>query len=311
MADSPKLVLDSPDIGTGRIAGAKAATLARLAAADIPVPEFFVVTSPAFAEHLLANGLQWPPTGSPESLRDQILQAPLPEPVAHAIDSALARLAGPEKGSKVAVRSSGAEEDSAQSSFAGQFASLLAVDPDGIFDAVKQCWASYLSESSIAYRRSRGLSLGAEPGLAVMVQSQVFSRAAGVLFTIHPMEPAGDTAYLEANFGTGESVAASLATPDAMTISRSTGKVVRKRVGSKRRMTTVSPGSSGTRVVEVDESMRRTAVLSDDEAESVYRAGRRIEELLGSPQDVEWALDSDQLWILQSRPITVLTPAND
>jgi pyruvate,water dikinase len=256
--------------------------------------------------HLRANQITWPPsdTASPASLGEEIVEAPVPPAVSHAIDSALQRLSGPVGLSALAVRSSGAEENSAQSSFAGQFTSLLAVDPTDVLESVKSCWASYLSSRSLAYRRMRGIPFGGEPAFAVIVQVQVFSRSAGVLFTVHPMDPEGEVAYLEANFGTGESVAGSLATPDGLTISRSTGKVVQRRTGTKRRMTTVSRSSPGSRLVAVAASMQRAPAVTDSEAEAIFRTGRRIEELQGFPQDVEWALEDERLWILQARPIT-------
>ncbi len=46
--------------------GGKAASLARLVAAGIPVPDFFVVTSAAFEHHLAVNSLIWPASDDPE-----------------------------------------------------------------------------------------------------------------------------------------------------------------------------------------------------------------------------------------------------
>jgi phosphoenolpyruvate synthase/pyruvate phosphate dikinase len=287
--------------------GGKAAALARLVYVGLPVPQFLVVTSQVLVEHLSLNGIDWPGSSrSAESLREQILRAPVPDEVGPFILAAVEVLIEPGGHSKVAVRSSGAEEDSASSSFAGQFTSLLSVDPSDLLEAVKACWASYLSDRSMSYRASRGIPIGDLPGFAVIVQTQIFSLKAGVLFTVHPLDPDGDSAYLEANFGTGESVVGSLATPDGMTISRSSGKVVERSIGTKRRMTSVSPNSQGSRLLEVEASLQRSPVLSDDEAEEVFEMGRRIEELQGSPQDIEWAFDSRGLWILQSRPATGL-----
>jgi phosphoenolpyruvate synthase/pyruvate phosphate dikinase len=307
MEDVLELVLDrTRSLDAASVVGAKGATLARLIDAGIPVPDFFVVSSRAFACHLRQNRLAWPPSesDSPETLRAQISEAPVPEPVARAVDSALGGLMLAGRPSPLAVRSSAAEEDSAQSSFAGQFISLLAVDPQEVLEAVKKIWASYLSDRSISYRLRRGIPFTGDPGFAVIVQTQVFPRVAGVLFTIHPLAPEGETAYLEANFGTGESVAGSLATPDGFTISRSTGAVVDRRIGTKRRMTVVDPGAWGSRVVDVKESMRDEPAITGSEAEEVFRAGKAIEHLLGHPQDVEWAFEGEKLWILQARPVT-------
>ncbi len=169
---------------------------------------------------------------------------------------------------------------------------------------MKECWASYLSERSIRYRAGGGIPFGAVPGLGVILQVQVLSRKAGVLFTEHPLDPGGGTAYIEANFGTGESVVGGLATPDAITVARSTGDVVEARIATKRRMTSVSLESKGTALVDVEDDRRNAPVLTDLEAQAILQLGLRIEQLLGAPQDIEWAKDAERLWILQARPIT-------
>jgi len=165
---------------------------------------------------------------------------------------------------------------------------------------------SYLSDRSLRYRAGRGIPLGPVPSFGVIVQVQVFSQKAGVLFTVHPLEPSGGTCYIEANFGTGESVVGGLTTPDAVTVSRSNADVVEIHVATKRRMTSVSPESGGSRIVELADGRKDAPVLTGLEAQRIARMGLRIEDLLSGPQDVEWAFDSDGLWILQSRPITGL-----
>jgi phosphoenolpyruvate synthase/pyruvate phosphate dikinase len=292
--------------------GAKAATLARLAREGIPVPAFHVVASGAFNLHLADNGIAWPAPEEPltdpgplAALREDIRAAPMPEAITRQVLEAYDRLRSTSGHDSVAVRSSGNEEDSASASFAGQFASILGVaGPVELLDAVKECWASCLSDRSLRYRASRGASLGPAPSFGVIVQVQVFPDKAGVLFTVHPMDPQSGSSYIEANFGTGESVTGGLATPDAVAVSRSSGTVTEERIATKRRMTVVSPGSNGSRVVEVDDARKRSPALTHSEATGIVQTGLRIEALLGGPQDVEWAIDPGGLWVLQSRPIT-------
>jgi pyruvate,water dikinase len=296
--------------------GPKAATLARLADEGLPVPEFFVVPSTALSLHLEANGIAWPgsreATAESERLGEELRAAPVPTTVTTPVLDAYDRLCLASGHSTVAVRSSGAEEDSASASFAGQFASVLGVQGnDALLEALKECWASCLSPKSLGYRAQRGIANGGEPRLAVIVQVQVFSKKSGVLFTVHPLEPRSDTACIEANFGTGDSVAGGLATPDTLTISRSDASVVEAHIGTKHRMTSVSPESKGTALLEVEEPERASAVLSDAEARELLQCGLRIEQFMGGPQDIEWAYDERRLWILQARPITALSSSED
>jgi pyruvate,water dikinase len=310
-------VLDQQESRTAPVGsvGAKAATLARLAYEGVPVPEFFVVPSTALSIHLEANGIVWPGSedaadGS-EALGNELRAAPVPATVSRPVLDAYDRLCVTSGRPMVAVRSSGAEEDSAGASFAGQFASVLGVQGHAaLLEALKACWASYLSPKSLRYRAQRGFVIGPEPHLAVIVQVQVFSMKSGVLFTVHPLEPRRDTACIEANFGTGDSVAGGLATPDTLTVSRSDGEVVETHIGTKHRMTSVS-SEKGTAVVEVEDSKGTSAVLTDAEARELLRLGLRIEQLLGGPQDIEWAYEDGRLWILQARPITALSSNGD
>jgi pyruvate,water dikinase len=209
---------------------------------------------------------------------------------------------------RVAVRSSGGEEDSPTASFAGQFTSVLNLEGHAVLGAVQKCWASYVSDRSIQYRAAKGIALPGSPSFGVIVQTQVFSREAGIMFTVHPLDPGGDVGYVEANFGTGESVVGGLATPDAAVFSRSSGDIVATVTATKRRMTTASPAAMGTQVSDVGESQRRAPVLTEGQVREIAAMGMRIEELMDEPQDIEWAFDSQQLWILQTRPITALAP---
>jgi pyruvate,water dikinase len=304
-------VLDQQESRTAPLGsvGAKAATLARLAHEGIPVPGFFVVPSTALSLHLETNGIAWP--GSSEGLGQELRSAPVPATISRTVLDAYDRLGPPGGLPTVAVRSSGAEEDSAGASFAGQFTSVLGVQGhEALLEALKECWASYLSPKSLRYRAERGIDIGPDPRLAVIVQVQVFSVKSGVLFTVHPLEPRSDTACIEANFGTGESVVGGLATPDTLTISRSDGEVVEAHIGTKHQMTSVG-SERGTALLDVEDPKRTSAVLTDAEARELLRLGIRIEQLLGGPQDIEWAYDERRLWILQARPITALSSNGD
>ncbi|MGQ0678607.1 MAG: PEP/pyruvate-binding domain-containing protein [Actinomycetota bacterium] len=275
-----------------RTVGGKAANLARLSALGLPVPDFFVLRSEALEAALTAAGLTWsPPPAASIKVPDQVAGT-----VLEAYDKLVAGGAP-----HVSVRSSDGDEDGQNNSFAGQFNSFLGIWRSGLLDAVAQCWRSAYSEQALAYRTARKLPDKRSPAFGVIVQRQVFSVKAGVMFTVHPLEP--DCAYIEANFGTGESVAGSLVTPDGIALDRASGAVVETLIADKRRMTQVRPAAQGSTLIDVDDRVRKSAVLTGKEASSLFRIGRRIEELFGRPQDIEWAIDPAGIWILQTRPI--------
>jgi pyruvate,water dikinase len=292
--------------------GAKASRLARIAGEGFPVPSFFVVPSRVFSDHLRDNGISWPTVvddvdeGGWSSLRKQITASAIGAVVSREILEAYEELCGANRHGRVAVRSSGGEEDSASASFAGQFSSFLNLQGPAVLEAITACWASYISDRSMQYRAANGIALPPSPSFGVIIESQVFAQKAGIMFTVHPLDHDGDLGYVEANFGTGESVVGGLATPDAVVFDRSSGDVVETMRGTKRRMTTASLDTHGTQVVDLEEPQRRSPVLDEREVLEISRIGLRLEQLLGSPQDIEWAYDSEQLWILQARPITAL-----
>ena len=290
--------------------GGKAANLARVAAAGIPVPAFFVVSSELFTHFLHENGIPWPSGSEGDNgeqwalLRQKIATGFLGDAVSQPILDAHADLRRTTGHGRVAVRSSAGEEDSVVASFAGQFRSFLNRDRASLLDGVQDCWASYVSDGAMEYRAARGIPMPASPAMGVVVQTQIFSRKAGVVFTAHPLEPSGGLGYVEANYGTGESVVGGLVTPDAAVFVRATGEIAHFTIASKRRMTTVSPQAEGTAVTDIEESERRSRVLDDRELREITEMAMRIEGLMGAPQDIEWAYDAEQLWILQTRPIT-------
>jgi len=259
--------LDDPAARDVRLSGGKAAALAALVAADFPIPEGFVITT--LAEPDLIAGL-----------------------------AALEKRIGPD--AVLAVRSSGYAEDSADSSFAGQFETVLAVK--GAFEvsnAVARCFASFSNSRSGAYRENRQAS---GQGGAVIVQRLVEADAAGVAFTLDPLTGARDLVVIEANFGLGDSVVGGHVNPDGFTVTKRAGEIVLRRIGDKRVRSVVA--SSGSRLEPLPEHLSRQPSLSDEAIRTVADVARRVEEHHGGPVDIEWAWENGRVWVLQSRPVT-------
>ncbi len=179
--------------------GGKGASLARLMAAGLPVPDGFVVTVAAFRAYTGAGSM--------------------PEVVAAEIQAAYRALGAP----PVAVRSSATTEDAADASYAGQHDSFLDVaGPGEVLTAVERCWASLHTERAAAYRARHG---GNEAGLAVVVQRMVDADAAGVLFTADPVTGDDSVIAINAAWGLGEVLVGGEVTPDAWVVERTTGRV--------------------------------------------------------------------------------------
>ena len=306
------MALDDPGAVPG-VAGGKGASLARLARAGFRVSPGFHVTTSAYLDFIGRGGLRESVLGAVSAvdvsdaatfgaaaarIGDLFAGQPVPAPAAAAIAGAYACFGGDVP---VAVRSSATVEDLPGMSAAGQHDTYLNVRGEAaVLDAVKRCWASLWSARAIGYRARCGV----EPGgvsIAVVVQRLVPAEAAGVMFTIDPLDGAREV-VISANWGLGESVVAGEVTPDVAVVDRASGTLVSYQVGSKEMMT-VADGV-GTRAAGTPAGLRSAAVLSPAQAGELARVGLAIEKLYDEPVDVEWVLAAGELSVVQARPVT-------
>ncbi len=291
--------------------GPKAARLSQLSAAGFAVPPGFAITGDVLPHFLAANGSAdaaaellgeidaCPPAElgtRPARLRDLIAAGQMPDDVCEALRQALAALGN----EPVALRSSSTLEDRADLSFAGQHDSFLNLRSlEACIDALKGVWASLYSDRAIGYLRA--LDMSAQPlRMGVVIQVMVPARTAGVAFTVHPLSGDYEQVYVSAALGLGEGTVSGQVAADEVVIARTSGAVLSYEAGGQSEQI-VAGEDGGTEAVSVDGSGR---ALSDEEAGRVARLALSVEEGLGGdPQDVEWALVDDQLYLLQARPL--------
>lgn len=227
--------------------------------------------------------------------------APLGERVTEAIALAYAQVGG----GLVAVRSSGAQEDGTEHSFAGQFDSFLNVRGlDQVAAHVRRCWASGFSERSLWYRARHRLPL--DPGgVAVVVQRMVPAERSGVLFTADPVTGRGDRHVVSAVHGLGEGLVSGAVDADTVVMDAATGEPLTTVTGEKRERYDAGAGP-GCVVSPVAPEDRGALSLTAGDLARLHRVGVRATAHCGTPQDIEWAIADGTLWILQSRPVTAL-----
>ena len=276
-------------------AGGKGASLARMSTLGLPVPPGFVVP----AECLVAS------FGD----RGEALRAALPdarrahEIVAGAepppeIADAYARLGDDPP---VAVRSSACAEDSETASYAGQQETFLHVrGADAVRERVRDCWASFFSERALFYRQ-RKWSLD-DLGMAVVVQRMVEADVAGVLFTCDPVQRRRDRMVVEAVLGLGEAAVSGQVTPDHYVLKRD-GAVKRAQVAVQP-FAIVPRADGGTEERALDPDEGGAQKLGEETLRELARIGEDLERRLGRPQDIEWAMQGGELYVLQARPVT-------
>ena len=272
-AIAPQIVwFEDPGADDRARVGGKAAALARVAR-DYAVPPGFTVVGAAGDEQVLA-----------------------------AYTRLAERLGRPD--AAVAVRSSAADEDGAETSFAGQHETYLGVrGGDELLEAIAAARASAHSERALAYRAANRLRAPAAP-LPILVQALVQADAAAVVFSANPVTGREDEVLINAAWGLGESIVGGTVTPDSFTVDARTLEVVERRLAEKRRMTVQIPG--GSREVDVPAPLRRLPSIDDGQARAAAALALELERAFGHPVDLEVAWTGTELHLLQTRPITTL-----
>lgn len=306
------LILESSPAEGLALAGGKAAQLARLAEHGFNVPPWFCLGADAMEAFLRANHLAPEPPASGDldpfarELEDAFVAAEMPGDLRDLIASQLSAMGLANH--PVAVRSSGLDEDSAEHSFAGQYSTYLhQVGIDAVVEAVKRCWASAWSARVVSYRAQRGLSSrGVRMG--VIVQKMIDADTAGVAFSRNPARPLDrDHLVISAVIGLGEGLVSGELDADHLEVERAGLAISSSTIVSKVDALRAAPGG-GTHKVAVPQERAKSPALSDFEVRAVAKLCLECESKAGVPQDIEWAYEGRELYLLQSRPITSLPP---
>jgi pyruvate,water dikinase len=274
---------DEPACRDSRQFGGKAAGLADLAAGGLPVPPGFAVGVEAFRAYRAGTGSVPEPVAAEIRARYRQL----------CVDSGIADLS-------VAVRSSATAEDSAAASFAGGFETWVDISgSEDVLEHVRRCWDSVSADRVVGYARAKGVR-PVDVEMAVVVQKTVRARAAGVLFTVSPVTGDRSRIVIEASWGLGLAVVGGAVTPDRWVVDK-VGLTVAECTPGDKRVEYVY----GDRPVAVHPVRWAQLCLDDDQVLALAKLGKEIERRQGGPQDIEFAVDGDDLVLLQCRPETV------
>ncbi|HEU5320586.1 MAG TPA: PEP/pyruvate-binding domain-containing protein, partial [Methylomirabilota bacterium] len=252
---SPDVATDLADAGaaTADRVGPKAATLARLRRAGLPVPEGVCLTAEAYRRQLALAGLvdtaaqvaaaEAPARRLALAVRLGLTRAALDPAVEAALDAAWERLAGG-GAAALAVRSSALCEDAARASFAGQFDTFLGVaEPADLRTAVRAGWASLWSTRALRYMRACDVD-PARTAMPVLLQRMVAAEAAGGAFSLTP----DDQLVLTGTWGLGSAVAQGEVVPDRWLLRRD-ASVAAVEPGRKEHLVTAAEAGTRWRAV--------------------------------------------------------------
>ena len=299
-------------------AGGKGSSLARLAAAGLPVPRGFVVTTDAYRafhdaaaldQHIdaLRSLAARPPLAAVKEASAGLLAAlegaELPKGTRAAVEAAFAELvAQTSAGATFAVRSSAAAEDGATASFAGLYESCLNLSgAEAVCEAVVRCYRSLWQPRAVQYRTIKSIDHATE-AMAVVGMQTVQAAVSGVAFTMNPLTGSRDELVVNASWGLGEAVVSGLVTPDSCLLTAA-GDVLAEDISDK--SIEAVPAESGTTTSEIRGSRATQACLEHAQLRQVAEAATHVEQFYGSPVDIEFAFDAGgRFFLLQARPIT-------
>ncbi|OIP84305.1 hypothetical protein AUK04_02530 [Candidatus Roizmanbacteria bacterium CG2_30_33_16] len=205
----------------------------------------------------------------------------------------------------VAVRSSATAEDLPNASFAGQQDTYLNVRGDAnLIKKVKECWASLFTPRAIYYRHEQGFD-HFKVGLAAVIQRMVQSDKSGIAFSIDPVTNDKNKIVIEAIFGLGEYIVQGKVTPDHYEVDKHSFVLLKREI-KYQNLKFVRKGS-GNEEIFLNKQIGQTQKISEEEITKVAMLVRDIEKHYYFPQDIEWAIEKDQVFIVQSRPITTIS----
>jgi phosphoenolpyruvate synthase/pyruvate phosphate dikinase len=254
------------------LVGGKAASLGEMIKVGVSVPSGFVITTKAYVQ------------GMNPKLEKAILQT---------FD---------QLGSKcVAVRSSAVAEDSGGASWAGQLETYLNVNRSGLIEAVQKCWASIQSDHAQAYGSHHGFSHD-DQAVAVVVQTMVDSKVSGVTFTVNPVTNDKKEIVIESVYGLGEMIVQGTVTPENFVVNKDNNNVTAQSPSRQKKMLVYRNGKNHE--VAIPATKLKKPTLTPDQIKELSQVAQKIEKHYGCPQDIEWAIAGDKLYIVQSRPIT-------
>lgn len=333
--DKKRLVAWLSELGKndGKIVGGKGANLGEMYNSKFPVPPAFVVTTDSYHTFIESTGLKEKIDHilskinvddtkqldeKAKEIRELVVETEMPkeikEEIIEAYDhfnvdlegikgapNALAIMKTAREPVFVAVRSSATAEDLTDASFAGQQDSFINIKGnEEVIKHVKKVFASTFTSRAIYYRLKKGFD--AHVGIAAVVQRMINSEKSGVMFSVDPVKQ--ENILIEAVFGQGEGIVSGRIKPDNYTVSRDL-EILSENVSDKK-IAIVRDSSGITKTVTLNEEKSKQKVLKTYEVKQLAEYALKLEEHYKHPQDIEFAIEDGEIYIVQTRAVTTL-----
>lgn len=254
--------------------GGKATSLLKLKNNGFNVPDFFIIDTEFYLEFLKSNNLFEEISNLVKNKKYQdieklVMSGEFNQKLQDKIFTEYNKL----NSKFVSVRSSALKEDGNEKSYAGQYSTFLNVEQDGLFGSIKKCWCSLYNDNVLSYSDDINVC-----DMNVIVQKMINPDYAGVSFTIDTTSNTNNYSIIEVVTGDGEKLVSGKITPTKFIVRRET-KYTDLKIGD----------------INLDSQLIYSleSIILD------------IEKLYSVPMDIEFAIKSGEIFILQARPITV------
>ncbi|TFF97179.1 MAG: hypothetical protein EU547_05025 [Promethearchaeota archaeon] len=306
--------------------GGKGSNLVKLTKNKFNVPDGFIITTEAYRDFIKNSKYQEKLTelfctkinpkdvlSHSEKIKEYILKSAIPDIIKREVQEIYREFINKfDENIRFSVRSSATIEDGDKFSFAGQADTyLFRKTLDEILDSIKSCWSSLYSPRALLYfaqikKENPTLSLD-DIYMAIVVQKMVESDISGVLFTANVLNNNIEEMLINSTWGLGEALVSGRINPDTILLNKNTKKVIKKIIGKKEKTTVADYTNSRSKNIKTQPHLQKTCCLTKEHILGLHKIGIKIEEMYDCcPQDIEWAIKNDEIFILQTRPITTL-----
>lgn len=300
------------------LVGGKGANLGEMTKAGFPVPAGFIVTSAAYKHFLDVTHLRSKIESALHNLdvsdskrldivsktvRELITGSEFPREIANEVITAYFKLdQGLVTHAMVAVRSSATAEDLPGASFAGQQETFLNVYGEAnLIEKIKEAWASLFTARAIFYRATNKFD-HFRVAIAIPVQRMVESAASGIMFTIDPVTNDKSVIVIEAIHGLGEMIVQGAVTPDHYEVDKASYAIKLKTIKTQEKKMVKKGNGNDIQIMNKKDGSKQK--ISDAHIIALAKIAKKLEEHYFFPQDSEWAIEKDKIYIVQTRPVT-------
>ncbi|WP_307345417.1 PEP/pyruvate-binding domain-containing protein [Metabacillus malikii] len=291
--------------------GGKAKNLSKMMKAGIEVPDGFIITSDALSHfiktHHLAEQIDYliqTEENPNQKIQQCFLSHEMPSDLEKEIRSAYDALRSSSGGSHVSVRSSAAAEDLQHQSFAGQYETYLNIGSyDHLVESIKKCWVSIWSDQALRYVQHAEMNSKSSK-ISILVQVMIQADISGVAFSVNPITSDSDEVVINCSYGLGESVVSGLVTPDMFIVSKLNHDVIHRELGDKE--CKIIGTAEGIEEVPTSQQESSSFCVNEEQLKKLTEIVQEIEDYYQYPVDIEFGIRNDDIYVLQTRPITTL-----